>query len=161
MASKTASEDRPTVDGATGIARPPSTAASRPAAPQQELPAATYPEDSEGPPIPPWRKPKLAGPESNAEVGTGAVVPASFDPFGGTPFQETLGLNPADSVAPAKSPSPDERGEDFIPAESQVPAETQADAAPKTGPRFTEAADPTNDAWQPPPPPPSTWKSRN
>ncbi len=161
ITSLTGSNERAALDVRTRSDERLNTAVSLPSDAEPASPVVPYTEDPEGPPVPPWHRPNLAGPDPSPEVGSGVVVPASFDPFGGTPFQETLGLNPPDPVAPTGRQMSGARTERIVPAEKPTPAEEPADAPPGTGPRFTEAADPMNDAWQPPPSPPSTWKSRN
>jgi hypothetical protein len=128
-----------------------------------DLPQTPFVAEPDGPPIPPWHKRERAAETSTLESETGSetVLPGSFDPFGGTPFEDTLGLNPANSIAPGRRSPLSAPEHPVVPVKAPVPAETGSGALSRPVSRFTEAADPQNSVWQEPTPPPSTWKSRN
>ena len=114
--------------------------------------------DPEGPPAPPWRRTIASQMNRTQDTPSPKTDKASFDPFAGTPFRESLGLtSPHPSRATARgsgAEQPTASGANADPAD-----EEPEDAAAETD--TADDTDPADQGWQCTDVPPSTWKSRN
>ncbi len=113
--------------------------------------------DPDGPPAPPWRRTVASRMSPTKDTPAPKAGKASFDPFAGTPFRETLGLTSPRSPQPSAREGRAER-----PLASAADTDL-AEEEPQDGTESAVAddADPADEGWQAPVVPPSSWKSRN